>query len=166
MNEITISAEMKFQDYCAYQDVLRYGKVGPIFWWSVLAIGAASSASSAVLTWGTPASLLAGLAFAVFFFFSYILGGQITGARRRKAYRRYREFNMSYIFTNERILVVWRYGQTSVAWAAVERVTDMKTVYLLAVGNSHICVSKRDIPPDDFDDFIQLLRNHHLLRQA
>jgi hypothetical protein len=165
MNEITIRPEMTFGEYCDCRDALRYGKVGPIFFWTVLAIGAASSASSATLTWGTPASLLAGLAFAAFFFFIYIWGGQITGTRRQDAYKRYRELNTSYIFTNERILIMSRHGQSSLVWAAVDRLVEIRTVYLLAVGNSQICVPKRDIPPESFEEFLQLLKTHRLLRQ-
>lgn len=157
---------MTFQEYCAWQDAWMYGRVGPIFFWTVLAIGVASSASSAALTWATPASLLAGVAFAVFFFFGYIWASQVTRARRQKAYQRYRESNTSYTFTNARILATSRYIQSSIAWAAVDRVMERRAVYLLVLRNSYVCIPKRSIPPDDFDDFIQLLRTHHLLRQA
>ena len=163
MNEITIRPEMTYQEYCAYQDALMYGSVGPIFFWTVLAIGAASSVASAALTWASPASLLAGLAFASVFFFGYILFGQSTGGRRRKAYQRYSESETSYIFTNDLILATSRYVQSSIAWAAVDRVLERRAVYLLAIRNSYICVPKRAIPPDDTDDFIQLLRTRHLL---
>ena len=165
MNEITIRPEMTYQEYCAYQDAVQYGSVGPIFFWTALAIGAASSAASAALTWPTPSSLLAGLAFAVFLFFGYLLFGRI-GARRRKAYQWYRESNTSYTFTNDRILTTSRYVQISVAWAAVDRVIVKRTVYFLVIRTLYICVPKRDIPQDGFDDFIQLLRTHNLLSEA
>ena len=44
----------------------RYGK--GVVYWTTVAIGAASSAACAALTWGTPASLLAALALAAFSF--------------------------------------------------------------------------------------------------
>ena len=165
MNEITIRPEMTYQEYSAYQDAVQYGNVGRVFFWTALAIGAASSAASAALTWPTPASLLAGLAFAVFFFFGYLLFGH-AGARRRKAYQRYKESNTSYTFTNDRILATSRYVQSSIAWAAVDRVKVRRTVYLLVIRGSYMCVPKRDIPPDGVDDFIQLLRKHQLLSET
>ena len=66
---------------------------------------------------------------------------------------------MSYTFTEERIVAEWRYGQTSLAWAAVNRVKELKALYLLTVGSSAICVPKRQIPHQDLADFIQLLKN-------
>ena len=165
LNEIAITAEMTFQEYCAWQNASIYGSVGPKFFWTVLAVGTASSAASAVLTWATPASLLAGVAFAAFFFFGYIWASQSTSARRRKAYRRYRESNTSYTFTDERIVATSRHIQSSIAWAAVERVRESTTVYLLVIRGSYICIPKRSIPPDNVDDFIQLLRAHRLLGQ-
>jgi flavin-dependent dehydrogenase len=165
MNEIAIRAEMTLQEYYACQDALLSRKGVKIVLWTVLAIGAAFLASSAALTFGTTASILAGAALATLIF-SYFLGGQITAERRRQAYRRYRESNTSYIFTNERIVATSRYAESSIAWAGVDRVREMKTVYLLTIGNWYICVPKRDIPPDSFGDFIQLLRTRGLLRQA
>jgi hypothetical protein len=167
MNEITIRAEMTLREYDACQDALRYGRGVPIVIWAVLTTGAASLASSAALTWGTPASILAALALAAFIF-SIIFSSLITAARRQQAYRSYRESesNTTYIFTNERILATSPYAQSSLAWAGVDRVMEIKTVYLLVVGNSHIYVPKRDIPPDNFGNFVQLLKTHRLLRQA
>lgn len=37
MNQIAIGPEMTYQEYCAYQDAVQYGGVGPIFWWAALA---------------------------------------------------------------------------------------------------------------------------------
>jgi len=167
MNEITIKTEMTLREYDACQDALRYGKGVPIVIWAVLATGAASLASSAALTWGTPASILAGMALAAFIFSIYF-SSLITATRRRQAYKKYKESesNTIYIFTDERILATSRYAQTSLAWAGVDRVVEIKTVYLLVVGNSYIYVPRRDIPPHNFGDFIQLLRTHQLLKQT
>ncbi len=64
------------------------------------------------------------------------------------------------------MLATSRYAQSSLAWAGVDRVMEIKTVYLLVVGNSYIYVPRRDIPPHNFGDFIQLLRTHQLLKQT
>lgn len=129
-----ISGEATLQEYCASLDALPYGKGVRITLWAILTIGAASLASSAALTWGTPASILAGLALAVYIFCLY-WSHRIYAIRRRQAYNRYRESSTSYIFTNERILATSRYVQSSFAWAGVDRAMEIKTVYLLAVGN-------------------------------
>ncbi len=164
MNDITIPAEMTLQEYTACQDALRYSKGVRTVLWAVLAVGAACLASSAALTWGTPASILAGLALAAFFFTLYLVG-RINATQGRKAYKRYRESNPSYTFTSERILATSRYVQSSIAWSAVDRVMETTKAYLLIVGLSCVCVPKRNIPPQNLDDFIQLLRTHHLLGQ-
>lgn len=159
MNELSISGEVTLQEYCAGADALRDGKGVRITLWAILTIGATSLASSAALTWGTPASILAGLALAVYIFCLY-WSGRIYAIQRREAYNRYRESSTSYIFTNERILAMSRYVQSSFVWDGVDRVIDIKGVYLLAVGNRYIIVPKRKIPPDKFDEFFQLLRAH------
>lgn len=164
MKEITISGEVTLQEYYSGLDVLPYGKGVRITLWAILAIGAASLASSAALTWGTSASILAGLALSVYIFCLY-WSRRIYATQRRQAYERYRESSTSYTFTNERILATSRYVQSSFAWAGVDRAMEIRTVYLLAVGNRYIIVPKRNIPPDNFEDFIQLLRAHHLLEQ-
>ncbi len=89
MNEITIKTEMTLREYDACQDALRYGEGVPIVIWAVLATGAASLASSAALTWGTPASILAGMALAAFIFSIYF-SSLITATRRRQAYKKYK----------------------------------------------------------------------------
>jgi len=165
VNEVTIRPDMTLQEYYAYQNALRYGRCGPIVYWGVLAAGAACLASSAVLTWATPASVLAGLALAALIFI-LLLSGQFDTRRRRQAYERYRESNANYTFTNDRILGTSRYGESSLSWAAVDRVMETRTAYLLIVRSSCICVPKRDIPPDKLGDFIQLLTTHHLFGQT
>ena len=165
MNEITIRPEMTYQEYCAYQDAVQYGSVGPIFFWTALAHWCGFVGSQRGADMANALRLLAGLAFAVFLFFGYLLFGRI-GARRRKAYQWYRESNTSYTFTNDRILTTSRYVQISVAWAAVDRVIVKRTVYFLVIRTLYICVPKRDIPQDGFDDFIQLRRTHNLLSEA
>ena len=75
MNDITITTEMTLQEYYACQHAVRYRKGAWGVLWAVFAVGAACLASSAALTWGTPASMLTGLALAAFIFFLY-LGGQ------------------------------------------------------------------------------------------
>ena len=139
MNEITIKAEMTPQEYYACQ-YARYGK--GVVYWATVAIGAASSAACAALTWGTPASLLAALALAAFSFI-YFLSRQVTVARYRWACKRFTDLDVSYTFSQERIVAAWRYGQTSLAWAAVDRIKELKALYLLTVGSSAICVPKR-----------------------
>jgi hypothetical protein len=121
-------------------------------------------ASSAALTWATAASILAGLALAAFTFIS-LLSGLFDVRRHRQGYERYRESNISYIFTHERILTTWRYGQSSFAWPAIDRVMEMRTVYLLDVGNRYIYIPKRNIQPHDVGQFISLLRTHGLLKE-
>jgi hypothetical protein len=88
------------------------------------------------------------------------VGSQIGGARGRRMYQRYRESNTSYTFTSERILATSKYAQCSFVWAAVDRVMETSTFYVLAVRNSMICIPKRDIPPQNAGDFIQLLGAH------
>jgi hypothetical protein len=100
------------------------------------------------------------IAFSFIFFWS----GQISATLRRRGYKRYREADVRYIFAEERILATWRYGQSSFAWAAVDRLIELRTLYLLILGDRYICVPKRDIPPHNLDDFIQLLRTHGLKR--
>jgi hypothetical protein len=155
---------MTFQEYYACQNALRYakGRGVPIGLWAVLATGAASIAASAALTWGTPASFLAGLALAAFTF-SLLLSGQITATRHRQAYKTYRESSTSYTFTDERIVATSRYAECSFTWAAVDRVMELKASYLITIGNGYICIPKRNMPPDNFSDFVQLLRMHGLL---
>jgi hypothetical protein len=158
VNEITIKAEITPQEYRACGNAsIRKGE--RIVYWAAVAIGAASSAACAALTLGTPASLLAALALAAFSFI-YFLNRQITAARLRWGYKRFTESDVSYTFTEERIVTTWLYGQNSFAWVAVDRVIELKALYLLAVGRSGICVPKRDIPPDRVGDFIQLLTTH------
>ena len=155
---------MTLQEYYAGLDALPYGKGVRITLWLILPIGAASLASSAALTWGTPASILAGVALAVYIFCLY-WSGRIYTIQRRQAYKSYRESSTTYIFTNERILAKSRHVQSSIAWAGVDRAMEIKMVYLLAVGNRYIIVPRRNIPPDNFDHFIELLRAHRLLEQ-
>ncbi len=163
MNEITIRPEVTLQESYACQNA-RHGKGVRIVFWAAVAIGAASSVACAALTWGTPASLLAGLALAAFSFL-YFLSRQVTAARLRWAYKRFTDSDVSYTFTQERIVATWRYGQSSLAWAAVDRIKELKALYLLTVGSSAICVPKRRIPPHSLGDFIELLRTHGLLKQ-
>ncbi len=160
MNEITIRPEITLQEAKACQDAL-YGKGPRIVAWALLATGAAALASNAALTWGTPASILAWLALAALIFNLYF-NGQITARRRRQSYKRYSESNASYIFTNEQIVATSRHVEATVAWAAVDRVMEVRAIYLLVVGNSYICVPKRDIPSDVVGGFIELLRTHGL----
>jgi hypothetical protein len=156
MNGSTIKAEMTLQEYYACRELLYPGSYRIVIW-ALLGIGAAFLASSAALTWGTPASILAGLALATFIF-TLLLIRQIAAPRSQRAYERYKESNTSYTFTSERILATSRYAQSSFAWAAVHRVIETSTLYLLAVGNSFICIPKRDIPPHNVGGFIQLLK--------
>jgi uncharacterized protein (DUF58 family) len=164
LNEITITAEMTWQEYDACQNVLLRGKRMWIAIWTLLAIGAASLASSAALTWGTPASFLAGLAL-VTLAISLYWSAALNASLRRRAYIKYSESNPSYTFTIERILATSRYGQGSFAWAAVDDVTETRTAYLLEVGNRYIFVPKRNIPSHSLDDFIRLLIAHRLLEE-
>ena len=64
-----------------------------------------------------------------------------------------------------KVLATSRYTQTSIVWAGVNRVMEIGTAYLLTAGNRAIFVLKRNIPPHDLGEFIQLLRTHHLLKQ-
>jgi hypothetical protein len=163
MNEITIRSEMTLQEYNACVDAWRPGKARPIVFWSLLTIGSASLASSAALTWGTPASILAGLAL-IAFSFIFFWSGQVSATQRRRGYKRFREADVRYTFAEERVLATWRDGQSSFAWAAVDRLKELSTLYVLILGDRYIiCVPKRHIPPDNLGDFIQLLRTHHLL---
>ena len=114
------------------------------------------------LTWGTPASILAGLALSVFICSLYVIG-YINASLHRKAYERYSESSPTYTFTNEQILVARRYVQSSIAWQAVDRALETKTAYVLIVGLSFVCVPRRNIPAHNLYDFIQLRRTHHLL---
>lgn len=157
---------MTLQEYYAcLRALLFYGKGVRIVSWAVVAVGAACLALSAAMTWGTPASILAGVALTALVF-SITWSGKISARRRRRTYTRFRESNTSYIFTNERILATSRYAQSSFAWGAVNRVMEMGTVYLLDLGNSFICIPKRDIPPAGVSDFVQLLRTHRLLGET
>src|SRR5579863_413731 len=121
MNEITIRPETTLQEYYACQNALRPGKGAGIVTWVIVYIGAASLALSAALTWGTPASLLAGLAL-VALSFSFFLTGRIHATQSRQIYKRYKGYDVSYIFTNERIVATWRSvrapsaGTRSTAW--------------------------------------------------
>jgi hypothetical protein len=164
LDEITIPAEMTLQEYGACQNVLLRGKRMWIATWTLLAVGAASLASSAALTWGTPASFLAGLAL-VTLAISFYWSAALNGSQTRRAYIKYSESNPSYTFTDEGILAMSRYAQGSFAWPAVDDVTETTTAYLLAVGNRYIFVPKRNIPSHRLDDFIQLLIAHRLLEQ-
>jgi hypothetical protein len=150
---------MTFQEYSACQNALFGGKGARIALWTVLTIGAACLASSAAMTWGTPASILAGLALAAFGFI-FLWGGRARATRFRQAYLRQKESYSSYVFTTERILVSSRNGQSSLMWSAVTRALETKTLYVLAGGNWCLCIPKRAIPPDDLAEFIQLLRTH------
>lgn len=109
---------------------------------------------------GNSRSILAGLALATFFF-GFMLSSRTTAALRRKAYARYRESNATYTFSDRGILATSRYAQGSFVWAAMDRVIETKGLFLLCVGNSYICVPKRDIPPNSFSDFTQMLGAHH-----
>jgi hypothetical protein len=164
MNEITITAEMTLQEYIACYRALVDRKGVRTVLWAILAVGAACLASSAALTWGSPASILAGLALAIYIF-CMCLSGQITAKQNRESYKNFKESNTSYTFTNEQIMSTSRYAQGSIAWAGVDRVIETATAYLLAVGNRAIFVLKRNIPPHDLGEFIQLLRTHHLLKR-
>lgn len=160
MNEITIRPELTWREF----NVLRYGKVGPIAFWALLTIGAACLATSAAMTWATTASILAGLALAAFIFI-LLLTGLFNVRGNRRTYERFGESNITYVFTNERILTTWRYGQSSLAWQAIDRLTETKTLYLLASGNRYVFyVPKRNIQPHNVGEFIHLLRTHGLLK--
>ena len=150
------------QEYYACENAL-YRKGERIFIWTVVAIGAASLATSAALTWGSPASILAGLAL-IAFSFIYFRSGRISASRRRRGYKRFTDSDVSYAFTHERIMAKWRDGQSSFTWTAVDRVMELRTLYLLILGDRYICVPKRDIPPHNLGDFIELLRMHGLQR--
>jgi YcxB-like protein len=162
VNEITIKAEMTPGEYYACGNAW-YRKGERIVIWTVVAIGAASLATSAALTWGSPASILAGVAL-IAFSFIYFWSGQISASRRRRGYKRFMDSDVSYTFTQERIVAKWRDGQSSFAWTAVDRVMELRTLYLLILGDRYICVPKRDIPPHNLGDFIELLRTHGLKR--
>jgi hypothetical protein len=164
VNEITIKAEMTPREYYACGNAW-YRKGERIVIWTVVAIGAAALATSAALTWGSPASILAGLAL-IAFSFIYFWSGQISASRRRRGYKRFMDSDVSYTFTEERIVAKWRDGQSSFAWTAVDRVMELRTLYLLILGDRYICVPKRDIPPHNLGDFIELLRTHGLKRVA
>jgi hypothetical protein len=164
--QITIRPEMTLQEFYACQDALFPRKGVWIVTWAFVYIGAASLASSAALTWGTPASILAGLALAAFTF-SFFLSGRIRATQIRQTYIRYRESNTSYTFTDERIVATSRHAESSLMWTAVDRLIELRTIYLLLTArNGQICLPKRDIPPHKLGEFIQLLRTHRLLRQV
>ena len=165
MNDITITAEMTLQEYHASQVALLEGRRMWIVSWALVSIGAASLASSAALTWGTPASFLAGLAL-VALAVSLYWSAALNATQRRRAYIRYKESNTSYTFTDERILATSRYAQASFAWAGVHHVVETKTAYLLTVGNRYIFAPKRNIPPPQLNDFIRLLKTHRLLKET
>ena len=160
MNELTITAEMTLQEYSACYSALMDRKGVRIVLWALVAVGAACLASSAALTWGTLASILAGLALAIYIFCVF-WGGQMTARRWRESYRKFRESNTIFTFTSEQIVATSRYARTFIAWAGVDRVMDTGTAYLLTVGNRAIFVLKRNIPPQDLDEFELLLRMHH-----
>lgn len=164
MNELTITAEMTLQEYSACYSAMMYRKGSWIALWAVVAVGAACLASSAALTWGTPASILAGLALAIYIFCMY-WNGHMMARRWRESYRRFRESNTSYTFTSEQIVAKSRYAQTSIAWAGVDRVMEIGTAYLLTAEYRSILVLKRNIPLKDLGEFISLLKTHHLLKQ-
>lgn len=157
---------MTLKQLYACQVALKRGRGAGVVSWTIWGIGAACLASSAALTWGTPASILAGIALAAFIF-CVGFNGQIGARHRRRAYVRYRESDTTYTFTSERIVTKSRKTQCFFTWAAVERVVETSTFYLLAMGDySFIPVLKRDIPPQDRDAFLQLLSTHRLLGQA
>ena len=142
-----------------------YRKGERIVFCTVVAIGAASLATSAALTWGSPASILAGSAL-IAFSFIYFWSGQISASRRRRGYKRFMDSDVSYTFTPERIVAKWRDGESSFGWTAVDRVMELKTLYLLILGDRYICVPKRDIPPDQLGDFLQMLKAHQTKADA
>jgi hypothetical protein len=117
------------------------------------------------MTWGTFASLLAGLALVIFFVSAY-WSGHISSIRMRQAYETYRGRHTTYTISDERIMATTRYGQSSIPWTAVDRGMELQTVYVLAVGFSYICIAKRQIPPANADDFVRHLRTHRLLKSA
>jgi hypothetical protein len=164
MNALTIAADMTFQEYYACQSALVKRKNSWTVRWAVLAAGAACLASSAALTWGTPASIFAGLALAIYIFSLY-WSWQIAAKQNRESYKRFRESNTSYTFTDEQILATSRYVQASIAWEGVDQVMEIGMAYLLTVGNRPIFVLKRNIPLHELGGFIQLLRTHHLFKQ-
>lgn len=141
------------------------GKVSGSLFGTVVAVGAASLATSAALTWGSLASILAGLAL-IAFSFIYFWSGQISASRRRRGYKRFTDSDVSYTFTEERIVAKWRDGQSSFAWTAVNRVMELGTLYLLILGDRYISVPKRDIPPDRLGDFLQMLKAHQTKADA
>ena len=156
---------MTLKELYACQNALSSGKSAWMLTWAFVAIGAASLASSAALTWGTPASALAGLALAALTF-SFLLAGRIRGTQSRQIYKRYSESDVSYTFTNERIVATWRYGESSFSWSAVDRVMELRTFYVFGLGSRYICIPKRDIPSHSLGEFIQLLSAHRLLKQT
>lgn len=164
MNDLTITAEMTLQEYSVCYRASIDQKGVRIVLWAVVAVGAACLASSAALTWGTPASILAGLALAIYIFCMF-WSAQMTALQIRESYKRFGESNASYTFTNEQIVASSRYAQTSIAWAGVDRVMETGAAYLLIVGNKAIFVLKRNIPPHDLGEFILLLRTYHLLKE-
>jgi hypothetical protein len=143
----------------ACRAALSYGKAVRVALWAIPAVSACLLASSAALTWGTPASILASLALVVFFL-GFTATGQINAAKHRQIYARYREADPSYTFTNQLILATSRYVQSSIAWAAVGRVIETRALFVLELRNSYICIPKRDIPTDRLGDFMQLLKAH------
>jgi hypothetical protein len=165
VSEIKIKPEMTLQEFYVCERALRYGKGEMAALWTILAAGAVFLASSAALTWGTPASILAGLAL-ILVTFNVYYNGYRAAVRRGRAHKRYRESNITYIFTDERIVATATYAKSSLSWAAVDGVIELRTLYLLTVGSSCIGVPKRNIPLHSLDDFIQLLKTHGLLKQT
>jgi hypothetical protein len=43
---------------------------------------------------------------------------------------------------------------------------ELRTLYLLILGDRYICVPKRDIPPDQLGDFLQMLKAHQTKADA
>jgi hypothetical protein len=163
MSEIMIAANMTLREYYASQVAVMHGRHMRAVSWILVSIAAASLASSAALTWGTPASLLAGLALVLLAVNMY-WSGAVNARQRRLAYKGYTEAAPSYTFADECIVATSRYGQAFFPWATVKGVVETKAAYLLtpAIGNRYIVVPKRNIPPDKLGDFLQLLRTHQL----
>lgn len=150
------------QEYSECQKALGYSRTSRAVVRTIAALGVVLLASSAAMTFGSAASILAGLAL-VAFSLMFFVGGQIGATYVKQAYKRFRESTPSYTFTNDRISATSQYAEFSADWAAVDRVIVTKTTYIFAIGNSFICVPKRDIAPENGGGFTELLRTHRLL---
>jgi len=161
VDPIAITPEVTLQEYNAGLHASRNWENAQTVFRALYAIGSVCLAASAALTWGTPASILAGLALFAFIFNLYFVG-RVNASLRNRGFKRYVESNRTYVFTDEHILLERPNVRGAIGWPAVDRALETKTAYLLIVGSSFMCIPKRNIPTGSLDDFMQLLRAHRL----